>query len=399
MSLLKLFAKQRAASKNRTPQQLEADTASRAQREQKVHVVGERRLVEQAMKGGLQTGRGRPRKSHPTVLGGNMYSQVAFYTFFDRVGKDKSRDGRAGMFFRNSLHDLGCESAHQETKAEAKEQSRKRKLSMGGAGRGGGPGGKHQVWPLMDKKEAVAEVVKVMKRTYQGGDPIHSSYKSAITPAVKVLQARNKDRWGSLKFRLLEDWYMKFLEEDDNSLKDKRMASNGRAGTVPLPLLAAVDDFILRLVASKIELDASLLRPFIIVFIKEFEGGKWVWVLEQREEGKRTFECSTSWIRARLTANRKSWRKATNSSGKLPQTWEVASASLPSPPRPHRRPCLVLPAPPCSRAECKELPSPPSPTGMHALTNALRCVTRLALLLVAGHRRNAGPRRLPRLYA
>ena len=108
--------------------------------------------------------------------------------------------------------------------------------------------------------------------------------------------------------------YEKWIKGGQDALVDSRRVenlSNVRRGCVPPSLRALIDDFLMRLIASGIELDTNILQPFIKAFIRTVEDGKWEYVLQKKEGDKRYFKCSRSWIRSRLRATKKSWRKCT----------------------------------------------------------------------------------------
>ena len=104
-------------------------------------------------------------------------------------------------------------------------------------------------------------------------DPTDTKSDELITPTVRNLKALQGASFQPLKRPHLLSWVKKFCEAgcDLNSLKDDKRSSRASAGNQKIPdeLKAGIDDFVLKLIASNIELSAPILKPFIFLFIKD----------------------------------------------------------------------------------------------------------------------------------
>jgi len=69
------------------------------------------------------------------------------------------------------------------------------------------------------------------------------------------------------------------------------------------------------IVAQKIEINASILRPFLRCFIETEFGGQYASILDPQQTN-RPFLISCSWIRTLLKESKLSYRAITNDAGK-----------------------------------------------------------------------------------
>ena len=78
-------------------------------------------------------------------------------------------------------------------------------------------------------------------------------------------------------------------------------------------------------------MNSSVLCPFLISFVLNYEEGKYINVLNEycipdnfpgRHLAEGKFRCSRQWICRQLGRLGKSYRKVTNDLGKLPENWK-----------------------------------------------------------------------------
>ena len=84
------------------------------------------------------------------------------------------------------------------------------------------------------------------------------------------------------------------------------------------------------LIASRVETNAVVMRPFILKFIREFKKGDYAYLIgggaaadddgeeEDEVDDQVLFNCSVQWIRNMLKRLNQSYRHITNDAGKLP---------------------------------------------------------------------------------
>jgi hypothetical protein len=139
-----------------------------------------------------------------------------------------------------------------------------------------------------------------------------------MTAHAKKMKQEDSAQFNGLTKAHLQYWSKLYCRGGVQALVDRR-ADNSGNGLVPDDLISAINQFILRLLGQKIELNAPIFRPFILQFIKKYENGKYASLLEERP-GQIRFKCSVTWIKTKLRRMNKRYQKVTNDAGKLPDT-------------------------------------------------------------------------------
>ena len=146
---------------------------------------------------------------------------------------------------------------------------------------------------------------------------------ACIRATILYLHQHHPSTFSKLKQAHLHTWVQKYINHNCNIdvLKfDGRIISNSsgsHARVVPLIVLKGIDSLIMTLIASKCELNATILRPFIIKFVKTFDDGMYSYLIDND-----CFKCSPQWIRNMLRRLNQSYRSITNDAGKLPDSWQ-----------------------------------------------------------------------------
>lgn len=107
-----------------------------------------------------------------------------------------------------------------------------------------------------------------------------------------------------------------------------------------MELRLEIDQFVMTLIASRVETNAVVMRPFILKFIREFKKGHYDYLIgggaaadddgeeEDEVDEQVLFKCSVQWIRNMLKRLNQSYRHITNDAGNLPETWEEDRARM-----------------------------------------------------------------------
>lgn len=154
--------------------------------------------------------------------------------------------------------------------------------------------------------------------------------QKAVNPALKELKATHPTIFGGggqykvLHYSSLKRWYDSWQERGEDALKDMRGKHKMQKEVgLPRALKASVDDFLLSLLAQKMEVTSKLLRPFVLAHIKTTDNGKWARCLVQSNAAGSggVFQASARWIRKCLGMLGQSYKRTTNDPGKLPLDW------------------------------------------------------------------------------
>ena len=330
--LLRRFSFQQKQADARTSEQIEEES-SRKLRLQMSGIFGPamkdiRTILEELKLGKMHGTKGRPRtlRNDAFILGGTMYAEVGAAVFNEVITETKSdgtlkRTGRSLLL--DSIWDLANEYAAQKAKQNVqiqKEQIRNNEF------RGRKSRGNYKEWSSLEKKIAVSKLFQMVEVESRKDE---YAWRTKVSDVVGQLKLES-DVFKSLQRQHLFSWYNKFFvngkqngwEFNYGCLDDSRNVANENAKLVPTVVKESVEGFISELVAQKIEVNITILRPFIIRFIREeIEDGQYACILDGND-GKRAFRVSRGWIRLLLKASKYSYRAITNDAGKLPENWE-----------------------------------------------------------------------------
>jgi len=79
---------------------------------------------------------------------------------------------------------------------------------------------------------------------------------------IKLLQDQYPESFQFIKAPHLHNWYNKYnlADHHTDALFDGGKTSNAHAQIIPVELLAAIDDFILHIIAAQVEVDCSIMQ-------------------------------------------------------------------------------------------------------------------------------------------
>ena len=147
----------------------------------------------------------------------------------------------------------------------------------------------------------------------------YKAWRNYITDAVKALAIKNSI-FKSLHQSHLVTWYQNFYDyidlnqfdfNDDAflwALRDKRARPNDSATIVSKQLRAQMIDLIAEVIAQKLEINITILRPFLLHYIREHDAFKHILVADK-------FTASRTWIRKLLKDADMSYQAITNDAG------------------------------------------------------------------------------------
>jgi len=282
-----------------------------------------------------QSKKGRPRKlptdeegkCEATLYGGSLYASVAHSLFTEVVEKKMERDGIEHTDFEiiPFLKDSpSIWAVHQQSKQNAAERMKVQRsteqTSKNAFKAKRNKGGYHE-WEASVKKIAVNKLFLFVHADYKRSNTAWSKY---VKDAVSSLQVCS-DVFKNLTSQTLRSWYQKFynrasatnwdFEKSYSVLEDARCASNQNSRLVCKELREGLQAFVMLIVAQKIEINTSILRPFLRRFIETEYGGQYASILDPQQT-KRTFLLSGTWIRCLLKESKLSYRAITNDAGK-----------------------------------------------------------------------------------
>jgi len=278
--------------------------------------------------------KGRPRKlptdeegtCEATLYGGSMYAGVAHSLFTEVVEKKVEINGEEHTnveivpFLKDSpsiwaLHQHSKQIAAERTKVQRAQLTSKHAFKAKK-----NKGGYHE-WDASVKKIAVNRLFQFVHEDYKRSNTAWCKY---LKDAVSCLQVCS-DVFKNLTVPTLRSWYNKFynraagtnwdFDKSYSVLEDARHASNQNARLVCKELREGLQEFVMLIVAQKIEINASILRPFLRRFIETEFGGQYASILDPPQTN-RPFLISCSWIRTLLRESKLSYRAITNDSGK-----------------------------------------------------------------------------------
>ena len=324
------FAMQEKRHSERTPEEIEQARLANV----KFQAMAKARLLNREKQAkmlgdvlGSPEAAGRPKVMHCNVFEGAMYTPVAasLYYWHNEADDLMSSVSDSTNLWEISRKSKTVEEARAKVHARIKAAAAKRAvqgMSSASGCRARNTPRNNITWTPEMKEIAVEALRNEAIRTYANGTPVYEKWTDALSATHKRLVAR-EDGLSGLSRNLLKLWYAKYESGGQNisALADQRNTNNN-AAIVPVELLKSIDSFLLSILASNIEVDTAILRPFVLAHITVFDGGRYAHILEDSEGGGRVFKCSREWLRQRLIGLNKSWRKATNDSGKLPDGWE-----------------------------------------------------------------------------
>jgi hypothetical protein len=119
-----------------------------------------------------------------------------------------------------------------------------------------------------------------------------------MTAHVKKLKREDSAQFNGLTKAHLQYWFKLYCLGGIEALVDGQENNLGN-NLVPDDLISAINQFIPWLLGQKIELNAPILCPFTLQFIKKYKNGKYTSLLEERL-GQIRFKCSVTWIKTKL---------------------------------------------------------------------------------------------------
>jgi hypothetical protein len=327
------FARQLERQAVRSEEQVALDELRGKEAAEKIKINQREKAIERMVMGGdqyLLTKRtaGQPKRNTGIFcMDGAMYTSVAkTLFFFERPDSGDPNVIHSYYTKQNNLHSTSLDKEDLKEYKDAARELRKRvKMDKGNQGRRMKSKPTNEWWSPNAKRMAVELFLERLQKNFVESND--ESWKKELSGHVKCLRRQLKSIFGTLTRSHLLYWYEKYLCKGWEGLADGR-SGNANSTIVPRDLQLAIHDFILRLLGQKIEINAPLLRPFIVQFVKEYDKGKYAWLLRKRDDGRRFWAVSTTWIKTQLRRMNKRYRKVTNEAGKLPDTWEADLAAM-----------------------------------------------------------------------
>ena len=289
-------------------------------------VITDKKLLAQAMCYGpdenpnkKEGGRPRMVKDDAFVFGtGSMYASAAHFLFNRVVIEEGTFRGRSGQVkvVKSVLNETIWELARMSAENEKKRKRREKATSYDPFSKR--PKKIEKVnWSTELKAIAVEELYNTIP------PPLREdckAWKNYTADAVRSLAIKSS-AFKSLQQAHLYSWYKKFYDyidlnqfdfDDDAfmwALRDQRAVSNDRAAIVPKQLRALLIDLVSEVIAQKLEINTTILRPFLLRYIKEHDAFKHILADNSK------FNASRSWIRRLLKEAGLSYRAITNDAG------------------------------------------------------------------------------------
>eukprot|EP00554_Chaetoceros_debilis_P004369 CAMPEP_0194089798 /NCGR_PEP_ID=MMETSP0149-20130528/36321_1 /TAXON_ID=122233 /ORGANISM="Chaetoceros debilis, Strain MM31A-1" /LENGTH=613 /DNA_ID=CAMNT_0038773867 /DNA_START=213 /DNA_END=2054 /DNA_ORIENTATION=+ len=288
--------------------------------------------------------RGKPRTVKDTafVIGtGSMYAGVAHLLHNRVVIKEGIFKGKSGLVkvvessFTDTVWKMSNEA--EESKRAERRAAQVRSAVHDASEAKRMTGVTHTKWTVQSKAMAVEALYQSVPQEHREDYKVWKKYVNAAISELKLRSIVFKN----ITHAHLHSWYQKFynyielnqfsFDEDQfggtngfiAALEDKRSSSStSRNQLVPHELYKLLEKELLEVVAQKIEINVSILRPYLLQFIRENE--QYAHILEGgRDDGKKAFVASQTWIKTLLRKCKLSYRSITNDAGKLPANWEA----------------------------------------------------------------------------
>lgn len=278
---------------------------------------------------------GRPRQVNEsdTIFNGTIYANVG-HALFNRIVLQETteKDGKK-VLVKTAVSDL-TKSIFDLVKDNVSIQKIVKKANIYQAKKVRGLG-TYTKWTADQKVSAVKELLSNIPTSAIKDE---AKWRQYVNDTRNVLNLKD-DMFTNLKNNNLIAWFKKYqeaaskLNKWDQSIVTKELFQdqrnyNTRTSKVPEELKIAIHDLIIELIANRVEINITILRPFVLELIKhEYKNGKFANLLlsdGEAAEGDTSskFMVSRSWIRKVLKDSRLSYRKITNDAGKLPANWE-----------------------------------------------------------------------------
>ena len=262
---------------------------------------------------------GRPRVIHndDTIFSGAMYANAAHFLFNKVVLKEGKHRGKSGFVkmvestLEDTIWDL-VRHSEEEKKTEKRERAVRKEVSEAFSAKRQ-KGGANIQWSIDLKAIAVEEVFLSVPDDLRS-DPC--AWKDFIPSAVSQLKLRSVN-FKNITIGHLRGWYERFynyielrhFDFDENdfliALEDKR-GRNSNAAIVPDELRKLLIELILEVVAQKIEINITILRPFLLKFIRDKDAFSHIL---NGGGGRKAFMACCTWIRDLMKESKLSYRK------------------------------------------------------------------------------------------
>lgn len=283
---------------------------------------------------GITSGRGRPKvvskdtsgDCNATVFQGALYAGVA-HSLFNHVYEKKNNLGKTVPFkidiLKESIWDL---SKKDEALRAQRTVIRRTRQQEENAFNGKRAKTSYKSWSRNERCLAVDKLLAAIPEEHR---TCSRYWRGLVTDHVARLKLES-DVWKDLTHSHLCSWYEKFFNQasilDWNFqasycvLNDARTENGKNSMLIPHELREKVKEYLMGIIAAKIEVNTTILRPFLRRFIENVDGGRYRYLFDPPKGRK--FTLSKSWLNELLLESKLRYRAVTNDAGKLPDSWE-----------------------------------------------------------------------------